>query len=206
MASSGTSFVRLRHSLTKEPNSRLRMVAAVFVFFPNFLEHPDGRMSRVTIGDCAKQIRNRVSLPPAVRNKGTSRFWLPASGLCGKAEFYGESLKKQGLDPVVAFAPPEESRHGKGSRGGFPLELSARKPDSHLKFVVRQSRFGAKDGAAHGRLGVVAARLDWAQLSPDGHNINVLTSEKLTDMGNAATFYSVCVEVELFRAKLGECK
>ena len=48
--------------------------------------------------------------------------------------------------------------------------------------------------------GVVAARLDWARFSPGGGNINVLTSEKLTDMGNAATFYSVCVEVELFRA------
>jgi anaerobic selenocysteine-containing dehydrogenase len=49
-------------------------------------------------------------------------------------------------------------------------------------------------------LGVVAARLDWARFSPGGRNINVLTSEKLTDMGNAATFYSVCVEVEPFRA------
>jgi anaerobic selenocysteine-containing dehydrogenase len=48
--------------------------------------------------------------------------------------------------------------------------------------------------------GVVAARLDWARFSPGGGNINVLTSEKLTDMGNAATFYSVCIEVELFRA------
>lgn len=48
--------------------------------------------------------------------------------------------------------------------------------------------------------GVVAARLDWARFSPGGANINVLTSEKLTDMGNAATFYSVSVEVELFRA------
>ncbi len=48
--------------------------------------------------------------------------------------------------------------------------------------------------------GVVAARLDWARLSPGGGNINALTSEKLTDLGNAATFYSVCVEVELFRA------
>jgi anaerobic selenocysteine-containing dehydrogenase len=48
--------------------------------------------------------------------------------------------------------------------------------------------------------GVVAARLDWARFSPGERNINVLTSEKLTDMGNAATFYSVCVEVELFRA------
>jgi anaerobic selenocysteine-containing dehydrogenase len=48
--------------------------------------------------------------------------------------------------------------------------------------------------------GVVAARLDWAHFGADGRNINVLTSEKLADMGNAATFYSVCVEVELFRA------
>ncbi len=48
--------------------------------------------------------------------------------------------------------------------------------------------------------GVVAARLDWARFGPGTRNINVLTSEKLTDMGNAATFYSVCVEVELFRA------
>jgi anaerobic selenocysteine-containing dehydrogenase len=48
--------------------------------------------------------------------------------------------------------------------------------------------------------GVVAARLDWARFNPGGRNINVLTSEKLADMGNAATFYSVCVEVELFRA------
>ena len=48
--------------------------------------------------------------------------------------------------------------------------------------------------------GVVAARLDWARFGIGNRNINVLTSEKLTDMGNAATFYSVCVEVELFRA------
>ena len=48
--------------------------------------------------------------------------------------------------------------------------------------------------------GVVAARLDWARFGSGTRNINVLTSEKLTDMGNAATFYSVSVEVELFRA------
>ena len=47
--------------------------------------------------------------------------------------------------------------------------------------------------------GVVAAKLDWAKLTPGNLNINVLTSEKLTDMGNSATFYSVLVEVELFR-------
>ena len=51
----------------------------------------------------------------------------------GKAEFYSETLKRQGLDPVVAFTPPDESRHGSGSKAaGFPLELLARKPDNHL--------------------------------------------------------------------------
>jgi anaerobic selenocysteine-containing dehydrogenase len=44
--------------------------------------------------------------------------------------------------------------------------------------------------------GVVYAKLNWAKLTPGGRNINVLTSEKLTDMGNSATFYSVLVEVE----------
>ena len=47
--------------------------------------------------------------------------------------------------------------------------------------------------------GVVAARLNWAKLTPGNININVLTSEKLSDLGNSATFYSVLVEVELFR-------
>jgi anaerobic selenocysteine-containing dehydrogenase len=45
-------------------------------------------------------------------------------------------------------------------------------------------------------LGVVAARLDWAKLSPDGANVNALTSERLTDIGAGATFYSTLVEVE----------
>ncbi len=156
----------------------------------------------------------------------------------GKAEFYCEALKERGLDPVVDFVPPEESRYG--SQGdGYPLELLARKPDNHLNSTfaniesVRQmepligmlemhptdaSARGIRDGdqvrAFNGRgeiilkarvngtvsAGVVAARLDWARFGDGARNINVLTSEKLTDMGNAATFYSVCVEVEPFRA------
>ncbi|HMD17445.1 MAG TPA: molybdopterin-dependent oxidoreductase [Terriglobales bacterium] len=156
----------------------------------------------------------------------------------GKAEFYSEMLKRQGIDPVVAFTPPDESRHG-SKTAGFPLELLARKPDNHLNSSfanlpsVREMEPWIGDlemhpadaearGVHHGdRIrafnsrgeillralvdgsvppGVVAARLDWARFSSGGRNINVLTSEKLTDMGNAATFYSVCVEVERFRA------
>jgi anaerobic selenocysteine-containing dehydrogenase len=45
------------------------------------------------------------------------------------------------------------------------------------------------------RAGVVAAKLDWARLNPEGKNINVLTSEALTEIGAGATFYSCLVEV-----------
>src|SRR5262249_28163163 len=44
--------------------------------------------------------------------------------------------------------------------------------------------------------GVVAARLNWAKLAADGNSINVLTSERLTDIGRGATFYSTLVQVE----------
>jgi anaerobic selenocysteine-containing dehydrogenase len=47
--------------------------------------------------------------------------------------------------------------------------------------------------------GVVAARLDWASRHPDGSSVNALTSERLTDIGGGATFYSTLVEV----AKIG---
>jgi anaerobic selenocysteine-containing dehydrogenase len=155
----------------------------------------------------------------------------------GKAEFYSETMKRQGLDPVVAFVPPVESRNGAQS-AKFPLELLSRKPDNHLNTtfanlptvrkmepMIGAIEMHSEDAEPRGiqngdRVrafndrgeivleacvnesvppGVVATRLDWARFGPGQRNINVLTSEKLTDMGNAATFYSVCVEVELFR-------
>lgn len=150
----------------------------------------------------------------------------------GKAEFYSEDIKALGLDPVVEFKPPAESRHG--SRSQFPLELLSRKADNFLNStfsnlpaiqnfedtnLLEMSAHDARvrgiadgdqvrvfnargeiflkvrvDGAV--RPGVVSANLNWAKLSPGLKNINVLTSEKLSDLGNSATFYSVLVEVE----------
>ena len=48
---------------------------------------------------------------------------------------------------------------------------------------------------AHLPAGVVAAGLDWAKLHAGGANVNALTSERLTDIGGGATFYSTLVEV-----------
>jgi anaerobic selenocysteine-containing dehydrogenase len=53
------------------------------------------------------------------------------------------------------------------------------------------------DGAV--QPGVVSARLGWARTQAQRRNINVLTSERLTDMGGGPTFYSALVEVELLK-------
>jgi anaerobic selenocysteine-containing dehydrogenase len=164
-------------------------------------------------------------LPFAEGNFGTAS---------GKAELYSDQLKEQGLDPVVDFIPPSESRHSSQARA-FPLELLARKADNflntsfcNLTAVQNMEEVGllemnAADARSRGiadgdavrvfnrrgdivlkarvdgavQAGVVSAKLHWAKLSSGNRNINVLTSEKLTDLGNSATFYSVLVEVEL---------
>ena len=156
----------------------------------------------------------------------------------GRAEFYSESLIAQGLDPVVSFVPPRESRCGTGCPqplpSNYPLELLARKCDNYLNTtfsnlpVVQKMEdpnrleIGRGDAASRGisdgdrvrvfnsrgeifltaavdgkvPAGVVAASLNWAKLTPGGQNINVLTSDRLSDMGGGPTFYSVLVEVE----------
>ncbi len=75
----------------------------------------------------------------------------------------------------------------RGIRDGDPVRVFNRRGEQVLRARVNGSV----------QPGVVAAALNWAKLTPGGSNINVLTSEKLTDMGNSATFYSVLVEVEL---------
>jgi len=77
----------------------------------------------------------------------------------------------------------------RGIADGDAVRVFNRRGDIHLKARVNGSV----------QAGVVCARLYWAKLSSGGRNINVLTSEKLTDLGNSATFYSVLVEVELSR-------
>jgi anaerobic selenocysteine-containing dehydrogenase len=69
--------------------------------------------------------------------------------------------------------------------------------------IVLVARPGGKVGK-----GVVAARMDWAKLGTDlsgrGANVNALTSERLTDLGGGATFYSTLVQVRRVPAALGQ--
>lgn len=49
---------------------------------------------------------------------------------------------------------------------------------------------------------VVGWSIWWKKFAADGKNVNEVTSQKLTDMGNAPTFYDVLVEVALERKAL----
>jgi anaerobic selenocysteine-containing dehydrogenase len=48
---------------------------------------------------------------------------------------------------------------------------------------------------------VVAPSIWWKKLSPDGTNANNVTSQALTDLGRAATFYDCLVEVEVLAGR-----
>ncbi|HEU5404137.1 MAG TPA: molybdopterin-dependent oxidoreductase, partial [Terriglobales bacterium] len=154
----------------------------------------------------------------------------------GKAELYSEALKAKGLDPVVSFIPPSESRHTDRAKR-YPLEMLARKADNFLNSTF--SNLPSHKPLENGSMGVleiapddarsrgvnngdtirvfndrgslelvarisdavqpgtVSARLQWAKLSRDKKNVNVLTSDRLTDLGDGPTFYSTLVEFAL---------
>jgi anaerobic selenocysteine-containing dehydrogenase len=60
---------------------------------------------------------------------------------------------------------------------------------------IRLTARVSANGNASVPAGVVASRLSWNKLSPGGNNVNLLTSQRLTDIGGGATFYSTLVEV-----------
>ncbi len=60
---------------------------------------------------------------------------------------------------------------------------------------IRLTASVSTNGNASVPAGVVASRLSWNKLSPGGHNVNLLTSQRLTDFGGGPTFYSTLVEV-----------
>jgi molybdopterin guanine dinucleotide-containing S/N-oxide reductase-like protein len=73
----------------------------------------------------------------------------------------------------------------RGLRDGDRVRVYNDRGEIHLRARV--------DGAV--QAGVVAAKLNWAKLARDGRSINVLTSDRVTDLGDAPTFYSALAEV-----------
>jgi anaerobic selenocysteine-containing dehydrogenase len=125
------------------------------------------------------------------------------------------------LTPVPRFVAATESRGSAEAAREYPLEFLPRKADNYMNTTfanlpghqqMERRTAGVlemhpADATPRGRItltahvgetvpaGVVASRLDWHKLSHDGANVNALTSQRLTDIGGGATFYSTLVEV-----------
>ena len=133
-------------------------------------------------------------VPPEESRHTANAKAFPLELLARKADNFLNSTFSNlpGLQALEVFGLLEMSSAdatARGIRDGDTVRVFNRRGEIQLKAQV--------DGKVSA--GVVAAKLNWAKLTPGNRNINVLTSEKLTDMGNSATFYSVLVEVELFR-------
>jgi len=130
-------------------------------------------------------------VPPVESRNGSQKKTFPLELLARKADNFLNTT----FTNVPSVQEMEEvgllEMHGSDARtrniaDGDRVRIFNQRGEMLLKARV--------DGAV--QPGVVAARLNWAKLSPGFQSINALTSEKLTDMGNSATFYSVLVEVE----------
>ncbi len=131
-------------------------------------------------------------VPPAESRWGEAAAQYPLEFLSRKADNYMNST----------FSNLDGHRRMESRTGGL-LEMHA--DDAKARGIAEGDPVRVFNGRGSVRLrahvngsvppGVVAARLDWAKLSDGGSNVNALTSERLTDLGAGATFYSALVEV-----------
>ncbi len=126
--------------------------------------------------------------------KGAERF--PLEFLSRKADNYMNSTfanleghrKMEARTSQTLEMHPADAR-ARGIADGDPVRVWNERGALTLTALV------PANGVSSVPAGVVAARMDWAKRNANGVNGNALTSERLTDLGAAATFYSVLVEV-----------
>jgi anaerobic selenocysteine-containing dehydrogenase len=92
-----------------------------------FRDSVDDLMEQALVGITRQELeeKRRVRMHSLPFTDGV--FTTPS----GKIEFYSSALAAQGLDPLPAFHPPDESRRGAQAHT-FPLEFLARKADNYM--------------------------------------------------------------------------
>ena len=131
-------------------------------------------------------------VPPTESRHGKKNGALPLELLARKSDnflnstFSNVTSVQEMEEPGLLEISAADAR-ARGIANGDKVRVFNHRGDITLKARV--------DGKV--QPGVVSARLNWAKMTAGFQSINALTSEKLTDMGNSATFYSVLVEVEL---------
>ena len=190
----------------------------------------DPRMQGIDYAVLERDGFQRLNVPAAPFAHG--QFPTPS----GRCEFYSETAKHMGYDPLPTYTPPAENvisapdlaqryplafisppaRNAMNSTfGNLPVFLAAEREPTldihpadaaaraisdgdHVRVYNDRGSFMVKARVTdRARPGVVAAiSLWWRKLAPDGKNANEVTSQRLADMGGAATYYDALVQVE----------
>ncbi len=136
-------------------------------------------------------------IPPTESRHGTGRGTFPLELLARKSDNFLNSTfsnvpSVQQMEEAGLLEINSHDARARGIADGDQVRVFNQRGDIVLKARV--------DGKV--QPGVVSASLNWAKMTPGFRSINGLTSEKLTDMGNSATFYSVLVDVELSKQEI----
>ena len=100
-----------------------------------------------------------------------------------------QSLRDIEGEPLLEMHPQDAEARGLVS--GSVVRVFNQRGDYRCRMEVsRRARPGVVNGMG----------IWWRKLGLDGHNVNQLTSQRLTDLGRAPTFYDCLVEVEASRA------
>jgi anaerobic selenocysteine-containing dehydrogenase len=152
---------------------------------------PSGKVEFYSSSLAAKGVEALPTFhPPDESRRGADAHTFPLEFLPRKADHY--------MNSTFANLPSHQKMETPGSVFMHASDAAARQiGDAELVEIYNargKIQLRARiDGSV--AAGVVAASLNWNKLSEGGNNVNALTSERLTDLGRGATFYSTLVEV-----------
>jgi len=113
----------------------------------------------------------------------------PARNFLNSSFVNVKSLRDVGAEPLLEMSAADAA--ARGLESGSVVRVFNQRGDYRCRLKVSAR---ARPGVVNG-LGIW-----WRKMGLDGHNVNQLTSQKLTDLGRAPTFYDCLVEVESAQA------
>ncbi|HEX8177654.1 MAG TPA: molybdopterin oxidoreductase family protein [Pyrinomonadaceae bacterium] len=130
--------------------------------------------------------RESLESAPALAKRFPLALISPAAHAFLNSSFANLSKQlRQEHHPFIEIHPEDAER--RGIEDGAMVRAFNERGSTELRAVVTTR---ARRGV------VVSPSVWWNKLSPNGTNINQLTSQTLADMGGGATFYDALVEVE----------
>jgi anaerobic selenocysteine-containing dehydrogenase len=180
-----------RQDLEAKRSIRLRGGNAVSLPFANGFATPSGKAEFYSDALAAAGVDPLPTFrPPDESRRGADAHTFPLEFLPRKADHY--------MNSTFANLPGHQKMESPGLLFMHASDAAARQIGEAELVEIYNARGKMElrariDGSVPA--GVVAASLNWNKLSEGGNNVNALTSERLTDLGRGATFYSTLVEV-----------